>query len=98
MRRHKNLYPKIVSFQNLLKAAKLAQRGKRFKDSTARFNFDLEKELWKLHYELTTKRYRPGNYRHFTIYEPTEIEMPLLRPLYGRLCNFSSRQGVSLVC
>ncbi len=70
MRRHRNLYGKIISFQNLLLAAKLAQRGKRFKGSTAGFNFSLERELWNLHEELAEKRYEPGAYRHFTIYEP----------------------------
>ena len=57
MRRHKNLYGQIVSFQNLLKASALAQRNKRFKYSTARFNFFLEKELWDLQRELTEKSY-----------------------------------------
>lgn len=72
MRTHKNLYEKIVSFQNLLKASKLAGRGKRFKNTTARFNFQLEKELWCLHQELVNKKYQPGKYHHFTIYEPKE--------------------------
>lgn len=70
MRTHKNLYPKIVSFQNLLKATRLSQRCKRFKNPVARFNFFLEKELWRLHCELAEKRYEPGPYRHFAIYEP----------------------------
>jgi len=72
MRRHKRLYERIVSFQNLLRAARLAQRGKRFKDTTAKFNFHLEKELWRLHKELEEKRYVPGRYRHFIIHEPKE--------------------------
>lgn len=72
MRRHKNLYDRIVSFQNLLKAAKLAQRGKRFKGPTANFNFQMEKEIWSLHKELAEKRYEPGRYHHFKIYEPKE--------------------------
>ena len=70
MRRHKNLYEKIISFQNLLSASRLAQRGKRYRAPTARFNFALEGELWKLHGELAEKRYEPGGYFHFTIYEP----------------------------
>ena len=70
MRRHKNLYGKIVSFQNLLKAARLAERYKRFKYATAQFNFFLEKELWQLHHELKTKTYEPGGYHHFLIFEP----------------------------
>lgn len=72
MRRHKNLFEKIISFQNLLKAARLAQRGKRFKTDTARFNFHLERELWQLQAELAEKRYEPGGYYHFTIHEPKE--------------------------
>jgi retron-type reverse transcriptase len=72
VRSHRHLYEQIISFQNLLKASKLAQRGKRFKDSTARFNFYLENELWRLHQELAEKRYEPGRYRHFVIYEPKE--------------------------
>lgn len=70
MRRHRNLYSEIISFQNLLKAARLAQRCKRFKTPTARFNFQLERELWQLHEELAEKRYVPGKYRHFVVYEP----------------------------
>lgn len=70
MRRHRNLYDRIASFQNLLKAAKLAQRNKRFKYSTARFNFFLEKELCELQEQLTQKSYEPGEYHHFLIYEP----------------------------
>ena len=70
MRRRKHLFEKIVSFENLLKAARLAQRGKRFKTATARFNFHLERELWRLQEELKEGTYEPGAYRHFTIYEP----------------------------
>ena len=72
MRRHKNLYKEIASFSNLLKAARLAQRGKRYKTPTAHFNYYLENELWRLHEELATKKYKPGKYHHFTIYEPKQ--------------------------
>lgn len=70
MRRHKNLFGKVISFQNLLLASKLAQKGKRFKEATARFNDSLENELWTLHEELSTETYQSGPYRDFTIYEP----------------------------
>jgi hypothetical protein len=33
---YKNLYDKICSFENLLLAAKKTQKGKRFKENTAR--------------------------------------------------------------
>ena len=45
MKSHTNLYESICTFENLLHAASKAQRGKRFKGSTARFNFFLEREL-----------------------------------------------------
>ncbi|QQR79422.1 MAG: Retron-type reverse transcriptase [Deltaproteobacteria bacterium] len=70
MRRHKNLFEKIISFQNLLSASMRAQKGKRFKKATLKFNFQLENELWTLHRELINDTYQPGQYRNFTIYEP----------------------------
>lgn len=70
MRCQKNLYQEIISFQNLVEAARKAEKNKRFKYSTARFNFYLEKELWRLHSQLTEKSYEPGGYHHFMIYEP----------------------------
>ncbi|MBU0506627.1 Retron-type reverse transcriptase [bacterium] len=72
MRTFKNIFNEIISFQNLLKAAKLAQRAKRFKTATARFNFLLENELWKIQNELKNKSYEPGAYYNFKIYEPKE--------------------------
>jgi len=72
MRQHKNLYNEVISFKNLLKAARFAQRSKRFKQATARFNYYLENELWRLHDELAKKRYTPGRYHHFTIHEPKQ--------------------------
>jgi RNA-directed DNA polymerase len=70
MKSHTNLYETICTFENLLRAASRAQCGKRFKASTARFNFSLERELLTLQDELLTQRYRPGAYTTFTIREP----------------------------
>lgn len=70
MKSHTNLYESICTFENLLEAAHKAQRGKRFKASTARFNFFLERELLTLQDELLTQCYRPGAYTTFTIREP----------------------------
>jgi len=39
MKTHKNLYPKICTFENLLLAAQKAQKGKRFQENVAAFNF-----------------------------------------------------------
>ncbi len=60
MKRVGNLWPRLISFQNLLAAATQAQRGKRFRRAVARFNFQLEPELLRLQEELAAKTYRPG--------------------------------------
>ncbi|MGC9329650.1 MAG: reverse transcriptase domain-containing protein [Candidatus Hinthialibacter sp.] len=69
MKRFKNLYPAVFEFQNLLKAARQAQRGKRFRPDVAQFNLNLERELLSLQQELKEKSYRHGGYRHFPIHE-----------------------------
>ena len=69
MKRHGNLWDRMISFESLLLAAHAAARGKRFKPGVARFVFDLERQLLLLHEELASKTYRPGPYRTFTIYE-----------------------------
>lgn len=66
-RTHRNLFPEIVSFQNLLLAARKAERGKRYRESTLRFNFRLEEELLRLQEELLSGTYRPGAYHHFVV-------------------------------
>src|SRR5262245_48434567 len=70
MKRVGHLWDRLVRFANLLRAAEKACLGKRFRPDVARFHFDLERELWQLHDELTKKTYRPGPYRTFVIREP----------------------------
>jgi retron-type reverse transcriptase len=70
MKRYGNLYPQVITFENLLLAAQKAQKGKRFNPNVLLFNHQLESELLKLQQELTTKTYQPGNYTTFKIIEP----------------------------
>ncbi|MFN0120153.1 MAG: reverse transcriptase domain-containing protein [Blastocatellia bacterium] len=70
MKRHGNLWPQITDFGNLIEAARLAQRGKRFQPNVMRFNDNLESELIALQDELTGKTYQPGPYYTFEIVEP----------------------------
>ncbi|MBN1271890.1 MAG: group II intron reverse transcriptase domain-containing protein [Candidatus Aminicenantes bacterium] len=72
MKRVNNLFDAINSFENLLKAAQKAQRGKRFKSSTAVFNLNLEKELLKLQDELRDFSYKHGGYRDFFVFDPKQ--------------------------
>jgi len=70
MKSYKNLFEKIVSFDNLVLAAQRAQRGKRFRSEVLKFNYNLEKELLLLQDELISGTYQPGAYRTFYVYEP----------------------------
>lgn len=70
MIRHGRLFDRLVSFENLLAAARAARRGKRMKPDVARFDFALERELFALRTELLMQTYRPGRYHTFTIREP----------------------------
>ncbi|MCU0567215.1 MAG: RNA-directed DNA polymerase [Oculatellaceae cyanobacterium Prado106] len=70
MKRSGNLWPKIIDFDNLLRATRQAQRGKRFRPNVLKFNYDLEQNLLRLHQELQDQTYEPGQYRTFRIYEP----------------------------
>jgi len=72
MKKIKDIYPKIMAKENLYRSAYMAARGRRYRDTTADFNFCLEEEIGCLHNELSTKSYRHGEYRLFTIYDPKE--------------------------
>ena len=70
MKRFSNLWHRIIDFENLLLAARKAQKGKRFRDNVLAFNYNLEKELVQLQAELESKSYSPGSYRTFHIQDP----------------------------
>jgi len=91
MKRHFHLWPEITAFDNLLKAANKAQKGKRYRDSVLAFNYDREQELFKLREELIQKSYCPGAYRTFEIYEPKRRLISAApyrdRVVHHALCN-----------
>jgi len=91
MKTFKHLFDRICSFENLLQAAKKAEKGKRFKENVARFNINLEKELLQLQRELRSHSYVPGKYHHFTIYESKRRVISAApfrdRVLHHALCN-----------
>lgn len=67
---YKNLYPKIIAFENLYSAHRKARRGgKRKFPEVAAFEHDLGENLLQLQTELAEHSYTPGAYRHFTIIE-----------------------------
>jgi retron-type reverse transcriptase len=70
MKRQGNLFARICSFDNLLRAARLARRNKRFKPEPMRFQMQLEPNLFELQAELVAGTYCPGAYRAFRIRDP----------------------------
>ena len=72
MKRVGHLWPRLISFHSLARAAERARRRKRSRADVLQFEFDLERNLWQLHEELATKTYRPGPYHTFRIFEPKQ--------------------------
>ena len=70
MKTYKNLFPGIISFENLLCAAHKAARGKRENPCVMLFFFKLEENLLHLQDQLVSGYYGTGAYRTFNIYEP----------------------------
>lgn len=69
MKRLGGIWPRVVSFENLLLGYRKARRGKGRSPDVAHFALDLEKELPRLRRELEDGSYWPGVYRLFQIYE-----------------------------
>ncbi|MBP0020201.1 MAG: RNA-directed DNA polymerase [Cyanobacteria bacterium SBLK] len=70
MKRHGNLFPQILEWENLLLASRRAQKGKRFRDNVLEFNHQRERNLFQIQEELANKTYCPGDYKTFRIYDP----------------------------
>jgi len=63
MKRYGDLWSKVVSWPNLLLAARKARLGKRARPCVQRFEFMQEMELYRLGCELAEGKYRPGTFR-----------------------------------
>ncbi|MGB3460212.1 MAG: reverse transcriptase/maturase family protein [Halobacteriota archaeon] len=91
MKRYGSLFEEIISFENLVVAAKRAFRGKKDKASVARFYFDMENELLCIREELRNKTYMPRPLRVFRILEPKVREIGASdfrdRVVHHAVCN-----------
>jgi RNA-directed DNA polymerase len=54
MKRHGHLFVGILDFDNLLLAARKAQRGKHYRDNVLDFNYDFETNLRTLAERMST--------------------------------------------
>lgn len=86
MKRYGNLWPQIITFENLYNAHRKAQRGKRYRSTVLEFNHRLESNLLQIQKELETQTYQPGQYRTFLIKEP-KIRMISAAPYRDRVVH-----------
>ena len=70
MKTSKNLFERIVTFENVLTATQKAAKGKRDNQSVLHFFTRLEENLWQILSELQSKTWQPGSYKTFSIYKP----------------------------
>lgn len=70
MQRKGGLFGRVVSFDNLLLAARRAQRGKRYRPDVLRFNSRREDHLHRLGRDLATGTWAPSPHRHFQVHDP----------------------------
>jgi hypothetical protein len=70
MRRHGNLWPRVIAFDDLLAVTRRAARGKRSVASVARFLERCEPSLLSLQRALDEDRWRPGRPVRFEIQDP----------------------------
>jgi RNA-directed DNA polymerase len=70
MKRHKNLYEKIYSLDNLFSAYQKARKGKTKKKYVIEFEKNLEKNLLDLQFELKNQFYKPFPLETFILRDP----------------------------
>jgi len=70
MKVYKNLFKQIINPENLFISWEKFKKGKRNKPDVAKFEFVLEKNIFKLHRDLKNKIYKHGKYKGFYICDP----------------------------
>jgi retron-type reverse transcriptase len=81
LKRHGNLWNKIISYDNLHLAYKTAKRGKGTRTAITEFEKDIKGNLLRLQDSLIHKTFTTSKYKSKTIYEPKIREIYIL-PFY----------------
>ena len=81
MKRHGNLWDKVISYDNLYSAYIKARKGRRHLESVRRFEKDVEGNLKKLQKSLIDKTFTTSQYNTRVIHEPKERTIYIL-PFY----------------
>lgn len=85
------MYDSITTWDNLWLAYRKAAKGKRGKHPAATFEYTVADALIVLQSELRAQSYQPGDYHHFTIFEPKQRKISAApfrdRVVHHALCN-----------
>ena len=66
----RNLWSRVLEWENLITAAREASRNKRYHSEVMRFNAGLEENLLRIRRLLLAGEWRPRPYREFEVFEP----------------------------
>lgn len=86
LKRTSDLFEKVISWENLHSAFRLAMRGCGRTHASCRFFCNLEREIIYLQKELTVGRYRPSAYRQFTVSDP-KVRIISVAPFRDRVVH-----------
>ena len=78
MKRHGNLWGKIIDRDNIYNAYRIARKGKTQQRNVKKFEKDLDKNISKIQKLLTDKSYKVSEYREKIIYEPKQRTIYML--------------------
>jgi retron-type reverse transcriptase len=78
---YNNLWGRVIDFEHLYHAYRVARRGKRYRYESLDFVEDLEENLITLQNELIWNMYKPLPFRQFYVFEPKKrlISAPMFR-------------------
>ncbi len=72
MKIYENLFEAIISVENLFLAWEKFRKGKRSRKDVQKFEWLLEPNLFQLHRDLKSRRYKHGKYHTFYIQDPKQ--------------------------
>lgn len=72
MKRHGNLFPRIITTENIYAAYRAARKGKGWQDTVKRFESNLEESINTIRDSLIDKTFTTSEYTKMRIYEPKE--------------------------
>lgn len=91
MKRYGDIYEKIVSYENLIAAAYNASKGKKHRGNVIQFSSMIIDNVIALRNELIEKRYKPGSYKEFYVYDSKKRKISAApyrdRVVHHAVCN-----------